>query len=119
MLTHYRYPELRARDDSVCPYVLPVSEVPGLGCRSTKKAARPVMSSNLLDNPKLFRHVVEDLPVGIYIVDRDRRIRFWNPGAQPLLRHLAPYGGVPFLAHAVQPLHPRSNPLHGPLLPVP
>src|SRR5258708_31741168 len=97
MLTHYRYPELRARDDSVCPYVLPVSEVPGLGCRSTKKAARPVMSSNLLDNPKLFRHVVEDLPVGIFIVDGDRRMRFWIPSAAPRFRHRTHYavGRVP------------------------
>src|SRR5258706_10119771 len=47
------------------------------------------MSSNLLDNPKLFRHVVEDLPVGIYIVDRERRIRFWNRGAEHLTGHLA------------------------------
>lgn len=36
------------------------------------------MSPNLVDNPKLFRHLVEDLPVGIYIVDREMRIRFWN-----------------------------------------
>jgi PAS domain S-box-containing protein len=47
------------------------------------------MSSNLLDNPKLFRHLVEDLPVGIYIVDRERRIRFWNHGAEHIIGHLA------------------------------
>ncbi len=47
------------------------------------------MSSNLLDNPKLFRHVVEDLPVGIYIVDRERRIRFWNHGAEHITGYLA------------------------------
>jgi PAS domain S-box-containing protein len=46
------------------------------------------MSSDFLDNPKLFRHLVEDLPVGIYIVDRDGRIRFWNHGAEQLTGHL-------------------------------
>jgi PAS domain S-box-containing protein len=47
------------------------------------------MVSNLLDNPKLFRHLVEDLPMGIYIVDRERHIRFWNHGAEHLTGHLA------------------------------
>jgi PAS domain S-box-containing protein len=48
-----------------------------------------VMSSSLLDSPKLFRHLVEDLPVGIYIVDPERRIRFWNHGAERIMGHLA------------------------------
>jgi PAS domain S-box-containing protein len=47
------------------------------------------MSPNLLDNPKLFRHVVENLPVGIYIVDQERRIRFWNHGAEHISGYLA------------------------------
>jgi PAS domain S-box-containing protein len=47
------------------------------------------MSSTLLDDPKLFRHVLEDLPVGIYIVDRERRIRFWNYGAEHITGYLA------------------------------
>src|ERR1022692_1110234 len=47
------------------------------------------MFSNLLDNPNLCRHVLEDLPVGIYIVDRNLRIRFWNHGAEQLTGHLA------------------------------
>lgn len=46
------------------------------------------MFSNLLENPKLFRHVLEDLPVGIYIVDRERRVRFWNRRAEHLTGHL-------------------------------
>ena len=47
------------------------------------------MFSNLLENPKLFRHLVEDLPMGIYIVDPRRRIRFWNHGAEHITGHLA------------------------------
>src|SRR5208282_6026396 len=47
------------------------------------------MSSNPLDDSKLFRHVVEDLPAGIYLVDRDRRIRFWNHGAEHITGYLA------------------------------
>ena len=46
------------------------------------------MFSKLLDNPKLFRHVLEDLPVGIYIVDRERKILFWNRRAEHLTGHL-------------------------------
>jgi PAS domain S-box-containing protein len=47
------------------------------------------MLSNLLENPKLFRHLVEDLPMGIYIVDPRRRICFWNHGAERITGHLA------------------------------
>src|SRR5450755_2617027 len=51
-------------------------------------AASP-MSSNFLDNPKLFQHLIDDLPIGIYIVDCDRRIRFWNHGAEHISGYLA------------------------------
>lgn len=47
------------------------------------------MSSHLLESPKLFRHLVEDLPVGIYIVDRDGLIRFWNRAAEQITGHLS------------------------------
>ena len=47
------------------------------------------MLSNLLENPKLFRHLVEDLPMGIFMVDPGRRIRFWNHGAEHITGHLA------------------------------
>jgi PAS domain S-box-containing protein len=46
------------------------------------------MSSHLLDNPKLFERVVEGLPIGIYIVDRERRILFWNHGAEHITGYL-------------------------------
>ncbi|MGA9353158.1 MAG: diguanylate cyclase [Terriglobales bacterium] len=47
------------------------------------------MSSTFFDNPGFLRTVLEDLPVGIYIVDREQRIRFWNHGAEKLVGHLA------------------------------
>ena len=76
------------------------------------------MSSNLLDNPKLFRHLVEELPVGIYIVDRERRIRFWNRGAEHLTGHLghAVVGHV--LEDVVQACDRRGNSLNGERCPV-
>jgi len=76
------------------------------------------MSSNLLDNPKLFRHLVEDLPVGIYIVDRDRRIRFWNRGAEHLTGHLAHDVVGHVLEDVVQACDRRGNSLNGERCPV-
>lgn len=45
------------------------------------------MPSSFFDNPGLFRTALEELPVGIYIVDRDQRIRFWNRGAEHIIGH--------------------------------
>jgi PAS domain S-box-containing protein len=76
------------------------------------------MSSDFLDNPKLFRHLVEDLPVGIYIVDRERRIRFWNRGAEHLTGHL----GHDVVGHALEDVvhacDRRGNSLSGERCPV-
>ncbi len=76
------------------------------------------MFSNLLENPKLFRHVLEDLPVGIYIVDRERRIRFWNRCAEHLTGHL----GQEVVGHAVEDIvqacDRRGNRLSGEHCPV-
>jgi PAS domain S-box-containing protein len=47
------------------------------------------MPSNFSDNPAFFRTALEELPVGIYIVDRDRRIRFWNRCAEHIVGHLS------------------------------
>ena len=76
------------------------------------------MSSNLLDNPKLFRHLVEDLPVGIYIVDGERRIRFWNRGAESITGHLSHdvVGHLP--EDVVQACDRRGNRLSGEQRPV-
>ncbi len=76
------------------------------------------MPSNLLDNPKLFRHLVEHLPVGIYIVDQERRIRFWNHGAERLTGHLSHDVVGHVLEDAVQICDRRGNPLEGESCPV-
>ena len=47
------------------------------------------MPGTFFDNPELYRSVLEDLPVGIYIVDSESRVRFWNRGAEHLTGHLA------------------------------
>jgi len=35
-----------------------------------------------LDDPNIYRAVLESLPTGVYVVDEDRRIVFWNDGAE-------------------------------------
>ena len=47
------------------------------------------MISDFFDNPGYIQTVLEELPVGIYIVDRERRIRFWNRGAELIIGHMA------------------------------
>src|ERR1700686_994693 len=91
---------------------------PALTADETKRRRGQVMSSNLLDNPKLFRHVVEDLPVGIYILDRERRIRFWNRGAEHLLGHLAHDVVGHVLEDIVHSCDQRGDSLNGELCPV-
>jgi PAS domain S-box-containing protein len=41
------------------------------------------------DDPVLFRSVLENLPVGVYVLDRERRVRFWNRGAEQITGYLA------------------------------
>ena len=76
------------------------------------------MSSNLLDNPKAFRHLVEHLPVGVYIVDQDRRIRFWNHAAERLTGRLSHEVVGHVLEDAVQVCDRRGNSLNGENCPV-
>jgi PAS domain S-box-containing protein len=76
------------------------------------------MFSNLLENPKLFRHLVEDLPVGIYIVDRDGRIRFWNRGAEHLMGHLSHDVVGHVFEDVVRACNRRGNSLSGEHCPV-
>ncbi len=76
------------------------------------------MLSNLLDNPTLFRHVLEDLPVGIYILDRERRIRFWNRGAEQLTGYLGHEVVGHFVEDVLQACDQHGNRLHGENCPV-
>lgn len=41
-----------------------------------------------LDNPGIYRKVLESLQTGIYLVDREQRILFWNDGAERITGHL-------------------------------
>jgi diguanylate cyclase (GGDEF)-like protein/PAS domain S-box-containing protein len=40
------------------------------------------------DNPEIFRSVLETLPTGVYLVDRNRKILFWNNGAEEITGYL-------------------------------
>lgn len=35
-----------------------------------------------LENPEIFRSVLESLQTGVYLVDRERKVLFWNDGAE-------------------------------------
>src|SRR5215472_9685337 len=37
-----------------------------------------------LEDPEIYRSVLEHLETGVYIVDRNRRVRFWNEGAEQI-----------------------------------
>ena len=41
-----------------------------------------------LDNPEIFRSILETLPTGVYLVDRDRKILFWNRAAENVTGYL-------------------------------
>lgn len=41
-----------------------------------------------LEDPSIYRAVLESLQVGIYLVDRDQRIVFWNDGAEKITGYL-------------------------------
>ena len=58
------------------------------------------------------------MPVGIYIVDRERRIRFWNRGAEHLTGHLAHDVVGRVLEDVVQACDRRGNRLSGERCPV-
>jgi two-component system cell cycle response regulator len=40
------------------------------------------------DSPEIFRSVLETLPTGVYLVDRNRKILFWNEGAEEITGYL-------------------------------
>ncbi|MGH9746595.1 MAG: diguanylate cyclase domain-containing protein [Candidatus Acidiferrales bacterium] len=41
-----------------------------------------------LENPAVFRTILESLQTGIYLVDRDQKILFWNDGAERITGYL-------------------------------
>jgi diguanylate cyclase (GGDEF)-like protein/PAS domain S-box-containing protein len=41
-----------------------------------------------LSDPQIYQTVLEELQTGVYIVDRSRRIRFWNEGAEQITGYL-------------------------------
>ncbi len=41
------------------------------------------------ENPEIFRHVLENLQTGVYFVDRDQKILFWNEGAEKITGYLS------------------------------
>jgi len=40
------------------------------------------------DDPKIFRAILDSLQTGVYLVDRDQKILFWNDGAERITGHL-------------------------------
>jgi len=61
---------------------------------------------------------VEELPVGIYIVDRDGLIRFWNRGAESLIGHLSHEVVGHLFEDIVRACDRRGNSLSGERCPV-
>jgi len=47
------------------------------------------MPLDLFQDPAFLRIALEQMPVGIYLVDRESRIRFWNRGAEHIIGYLA------------------------------
>jgi two-component system cell cycle response regulator len=41
-----------------------------------------------LDDPEIYQVVLDGLQTGVYVVDRNRRIRFWNEGAEQITGYL-------------------------------
>ena len=41
-----------------------------------------------LDDPEIYQSVLDSLQTAVYIVDRNRRIRFWNEGAEQITGYL-------------------------------
>src|SRR4051794_16527473 len=43
----------------------------------------------LFEDPSIYRSVLENLPIGIYVLDREQRVRFWNRGAEQITGYLS------------------------------
>src|ERR1700739_4870872 len=40
------------------------------------------------DNPEIYRSILDTLPTAVYLVDRNRKILFWNAGAEEITGYL-------------------------------
>lgn len=67
--------------------------------------------SPFFEDPALYRSVLENLPIGIYVLDRDQRVRFWNRGAAQITGYLA----HEMLGHVCADTLPHCD-LHGRVL---
>ncbi len=45
--------------------------------------------SPLFEDPALYRSVLQNLPIGIYVLDKEQHVRFWNRGAEQITGYLA------------------------------
>jgi two-component system, cell cycle response regulator len=45
--------------------------------------------SPFFQDPSLYRSVLENLPIGVYVLDQEHRVRFWNRGAEQITGYLA------------------------------
>lgn len=41
------------------------------------------------EDPEIYRGVLQGLPIGVYVVDRDQKIVFWNEGAETITGYLS------------------------------
>lgn len=45
--------------------------------------------SPFFEDPAIYRSVLQNLPIGIYALDKEQRVRFWNRGAEQITGYLA------------------------------
>src|SRR5487761_13787 len=55
---------------------------------SSKARTRRSHRMHELNDPEIYQTVLDGLQTGVYIVDRNRRIRFWNEGAEQITGYL-------------------------------
>lgn len=73
----------------------------------------------MLDHQEIYKTVLAELPMGVYFVDRDQRIAFWNRGAEEITGYLSQQAlghhmGENFLEHVGE----DNRRLEGPELPL-
>src|SRR5579863_279150 len=55
---------------------------------SIKARARRSHRMPELNDPEIYQTILDGLQTGVYLVDRNRRIRFWNEGAEQITGYL-------------------------------